>query len=146
METEFSLSLGLIAISIFILIEYILFVAAEWKILTKAGEKGWKALIPVYDVYLSHHIVGMSHVWFILEVIVWIIELVLEIFEGIPDWIGLVFGIAITIFTIISELVHILRLCDCFGKGRSFRVGMILIPNVFWLILAFGDSKFQKHS
>ncbi|MBQ3284706.1 MAG: hypothetical protein IJH40_03605 [Ruminococcus sp.] len=146
-ETYFSTPLAAaatIVILIIVLLIYVLFVVAEWRILTKAGEKGWKALIPIYNIYVSHHIVGMSHAWFIAEVIIWVIEILFEVFEGIPDWIGLVFGIAVGIFTLISELIHILKICTCFGKGTGFKIGMILIPDLFLLILAFGKSEFKK--
>lgn len=123
---------------------YVAFVIAEWKILTKAGEKGWKSLIPVYNVFISHHIVGMSHIWFILEVISWIIEVMLELVNGLPSWVSLAFGIFTIIFTVVSEVVHIIKLCNCFGKGTAFKIGMILIPGLFFLIIAFGESRYQK--
>lgn len=122
----------------------VLFIIAEWRIFKKAGEKGWKSLIPVYKVFLSHHIAGMSHIWFILEVICWIIEAVLEFVNGVPSWLGLVFGIFTVAFTVVSEVVHILLLCNRFGKKPAFKVGMILIPSLFFLIIAFGRSEYQK--
>ena len=127
-----------------IIVLYVLFVIAEWKILTKAGEKGWKSLIPVYNVYISHHIVGMSHIWFILEVVTWIIEVILELVNGLPSWTALVFGIFTAVFTLVSELIHILKMCSCFGKGTAFKIGMILIPDLFFLIIAYGRSEYQK--
>ena len=33
-----------------------------------------------------------------------------------------------------------IKLCKCFGKGRGFAVGMILIPYVFSAIIAFDRS------
>ena len=123
---------------------YALFVVAEWKILTKAGEKGWKSLIPVYNVFISHHIVGMSHIWFILEIVTWIIEAILELVKGLPPWIALVFGILTAGFTVVSEVIHIIKMCNCFGKGTAFKIGMILIPDLFFLIIAYGKSVYQK--
>lgn len=120
-----------------------LFVVAEWRILKKAGEKGWKALIPFYDVYVSHHIVGMSHVWFVLEVIAWVCEIVIEIVK-FPEPVVITFGIATGAFTLLSEIIHVLKMCNCFGKGKGFKIGMILIPNLFTLILAFGKSQYTK--
>jgi len=122
---------------------YALFIAAEWRILTKAGEKGWKALIPIYNIYVSHHIVGMSHIWFVLEICTWIIEAIFESVRAIPGWAVIAFGIPTVIITILSELIHIIKLCDCFGKGTLFKIGMILVPNLFTLIIAFDDSKYQ---
>ena len=122
---------------------FFLYAIAEWQILKKAGEKGWKSLIPFYNLYISHHIVGMSHVWFIIEVIIWVIEIVFEIVK-LPHPVVFWFGVAVAIFTIISELIHVIKMCNCFGKGTAFKVGMALIPEVFLMIIAFGKSKYQK--
>ena len=127
-----------------IILIYVIFVAAEWKILTKAGEKGWKSLIPVYNVFVSHHIAGMSHIWFILEVVTWILEVILELVKGLPSWVVLAFGLFTVVFTVVSELVHIIKMCSCFGRRTAFKIGMILIPGLFFLIIAFGRSKYQK--
>ena len=122
---------------------YVLFIAAEWRILTKAGEKGWKALIPIYNIYVSHHIVVMSHIWFVLEICTWIVEAIFESVRVIPGWAAIAFGIPTLIITILSELIHIIKMCDCFGKGTLFKIGMILVPNLFTLIIAFDGSKYQ---
>ena len=137
-ETSVFSSLLIILIALIVLLT-----VAEWKILTKAGEKGWKSLIPFYNIFVSHHIVGMSHTWFIIEVIAWIIEFVLELIK-MPEPVVLAVGIAVGIFTLVSELVHILKMCSCFGKGTGFKIGMILIPELFMLIIAFGKSEYKK--
>ena len=137
-ETSVFSSLLIILIALIILLT-----VAEWKILTKAGEKGWKSLIPFYNIFVSHHIVGMSHTWFIIEVIAWIIEFVLELVK-MPAPVVLAVGIAVGIFTLVSELVHIIKMCSCFGKRTGFKIGMILIPELFMLIIAFGKSEYKK--
>lgn len=130
-------------LSIAAIIIYILMVVGEWRILTKAGEKGWKALIPFYNLYVSHHIVGMAHFWFVTEIIIWFLELGLDLIPGIPDTVIWALGIPIGIFTLISELVHINLLCNCFRKGVAYKLGMILVPYVFTLILAFGKAEYH---
>ena len=133
-----------ITLVVAVIVFYVLFAVAEWKILKKAGEKGWKSLIPVYNVFVSHHIVGMSHIWFILEVASWIIELALELIPAIPEPVGLVFGIATGAFTLISEAVHMVKMCCCFGKGTGFKIGAVLIPDLFLMIIAFGKAQYTK--
>lgn len=133
----------LITFGIAVIVLIILFFIAEWRILTKAGEKGWKSLIPFYNVFISHHIVGMSHVWFILEVITWVIEIAFEILR-FPEPIVICFGIAVGIFTFISELVHVIKMCNCFSKRTGFKIGMFFFPSLFMLILAYGKAKYTK--
>lgn len=48
-----------IAVGMLIIIGIVWFVfqaIADWKIFTKAGEPGWKSLIPIYNVYVEYDI------------------------------------------------------------------------------------------
>lgn len=116
---------------------------AECRIFQKAGEKPWKALIPFYGLFVSHHIIGMSHIWFIIDMILWFIELVTELVE-LPWYIDDFFLLVASVFTIISEIIHINKLCNCFGKKLPFKIGMFLLPQVFPLIIAFGKAEYHK--
>ena len=64
-ETIGSAVLGVFAgvaavMSIFAIIVGILTIIANWKIFTKAGEKGWKSLIPIYNTIILFKIAGLS--------------------------------------------------------------------------------------
>lgn len=54
--------LGIVGIIVAI-IWGILLIIAMWKIFEKAGEAGWKSIIPIYNVYIMYKIVGMKN-WF----------------------------------------------------------------------------------
>ena len=90
---------------------------AFWKIFTKAGQAGWKALIPIYNVIVLLRIVGRPW-WWLLLYFVPIVGLVLLII-----------------------VIH--DLSKSFGHGAGFTVGLLLLPPVFVLILAFGDSTYR---
>ncbi|MBQ9515301.1 MAG: hypothetical protein IJR57_04230 [Ruminococcus sp.] len=139
---DFTTKEGVI-VSIALLIIIVLSVIANWRILEKAGEKGWKSLIPFYNLYTAHHIVGMSHTWFVLEIIFWFTELALDLIKGIPDSVVIACGIPIAIFTVIAELIYVNRLCDCFRKGIGFKIGMFFIPFIFDFILGYGKAEFH---
>ena len=89
---------------------------AEWKILTKAGEEGWKCLIPIYNVYVLSKIVGISF-WYIL---------LCFIPFGALAWI----------------IMMMVALAKSFGKSGGFAVGLILLSLIFTCILGFGDAKY----
>ena len=40
----------------------VLVLIATWKIFVKAGEKGWKSLIPFYSVYIQCRIAGIPKI------------------------------------------------------------------------------------
>ena len=93
-------------------------IVALWKIFTKAGEKGWKAIIPVYNTVVLFKIVGLSP-WLLLLMFVPIANLVVAILSNI-------------------------KLAKAFGKGGGFAVGLIFLGFIFQCILAFGSAEYQK--
>lgn len=137
MNGYFEIGLILTALS------YIALTVAQWKLFTKAGEKGWKALIPFYSVFVSHHLIGMRHIWFILDIVFWVIEAALELIHGVPLWLEETFLYAALILTVISEILHIMKLCYCYTKSELFGVGLFVLPPVFSLIVAFDKSEYH---
>ena len=132
-----------VIVTVLLLLYYAGLTVAEWNLFKKAGEKSWKALIPVYSLFVSHHLIGMSHLWFILDVVFWAIEIALEMFKVTPLWIEDVFFSIAMIVTIISEILHIMRLCYCYTKSERFGIGLFLCPPLFSLILAFDKSEYH---
>ena len=121
---------------------WILTVIAQWRIFTKAGEKGWKAIIPIYSAYIYFKIIGLSF-W------KWVGILILA---GIVSSIGSSSGItALAICGGILELCLTLALNilvarnsgRAFGKGTGFKIGLFFIPTLFQLILGLGASEYQ---
>ena len=95
----------------------ILLIIAFWKIFAKAGEPGWKSIIPIYNLYIFCKITwGKGWMW-----ILWVIPCV-----------GFVF-----------EIITMIKLAKAFGKGTGFAIGLIFLPNIFTLILGFGDAQYQ---
>jgi len=104
----------------FILIFYIgiivLMVAAMWKIFVKAGEEGWKAIIPIYNAIVLLKIVGKPWWWLLLYLV--------------------------PIVNIVFAIWTINMLSKSFGKDEGFTVGLILLGIVFYPILGFGDARY----
>ena len=94
----------------------ILGIAAMWKVFTKAGQPGWAAIIPIYNIYLMTKIAGKPGIWTILCLI---------------PVVNLIF--VIWLYNMISK---------SFGHGEGFTVGLVLLGIIFWPILGFGDSKY----
>ena len=102
---------------VFGIIVGVLLLIAAWKILTKAGEAGWKALIPFYNMYT-----------------------LVKIVDG-NGWKFLLFCIPIVGF--IYDIIFSIRMAKAFGKGTGFGIGIFLLPNIFTLILGFGSAQYQ---
>ena len=92
-------------------------IAGIWKTFQKAGQPGWAAIIPIYNVVVLMRIVGKPGWWVLLYLI--------------------------PIVNIIVAIVVSLEVAKQFGKGTGFGVGLALLSPVFYAILGFGDSRYQ---
>ena len=126
-----------------ILVCYAISAVAMWKIFAKAGEPGWKALIPIYNAYVLCKIIGMSFwLWVaIIPVVLGIGGAALVILEAEEVYVAL-FDLVQSIYTIILSIVVYIKLGKVFNKSGAFIAGLILVPLVFDLILAFDKSEY----
>ena len=146
-----------IILSIFL---YVLLIIACWKILKKAGEPGWKAIIPIYNFYIMYKIVGMQGWWWLMigfSILYSIVatgtgygpnltpeELVAFDFGAHPFFITTLIIFCVT--SIYVSVVYAFRTAKVFGHGIGYTIGLLLLPNIFWLILGFGKSKYNKRA
>ena len=121
MAVTMSVFMALLAIMATILAFTII---ANWKIFTKAGEAGWKSLIPIYSSVILYRIAGISPWLILLYLLVWL------------PVIGPLISLGLTIYLMIN-------LANAFGKSTGFAVGLILLNTIFIMILAFGNSEYQ---
>ena len=107
------LGIGFIVI---ILLVVVFMIAAMWKIFEKAGQPGWAAIVPIYNMYVLLKIVGK------------------------PGWWLLLFLIPIVNYVFIIWTYNMLS--KSFGKEEGFTVGLVLLGIVFFPILGFGDARY----
>lgn len=106
------------ALIIPILIVYVLLIVAQWKIFTKAGREGWKAIIPLYNMYVLTEISGQSGWLFLLCFI-----------PGVG--------------ALIWEILVAIKLAPAFGKDTGFAIGLIFLGPIFQMILGFGAAEYK---
>ena len=135
----FTMIMGMLAVYATIaLVIYVLLVIAMWRIFTKAGEAGWKSLIPIYNVYIWYKIVGLQNAFWLMIAFSFIIGIVYAISPTL-------YVVTCTIYSITALLVtifHSIRLSKSFGHKGGFAVGLIFLPTIFTLILGFSSDKF----
>ena len=147
---------GMFAFAITVgLIYYILLIIAGWKVFEKAGEKGWKALIPIYNVYIFYKIVGMKNWFWAMLIVSFVVSFVTSLMgQGTdPQSMNLATGagvfsfiltLAMCIFAFIVSVMYSIRTSKAFGHGALFAVGLFFLQGIFLLILGFGKSKYNK--
>ncbi len=119
---------------------YVLLVIAWWKTFEKAGEEGWKAIIPFYNVYIMYKISWKASMfWVYLAICV-----VSGIFAGLGgdnstfSMIGNVLALVATCF----GAVQLYYLSVAFGHGLGYTFGLIILNPFFMLALGFGSSQY----
>jgi hypothetical protein len=102
--------------SLFMFVIIVVAIAAMWKIFTKAGEDGWKAIIPIWNTIILLKIVGRPWWWLLL--------------------------FFIPLVNIVVMIIVYNDLSKSFGHGMGFTLGLIFLNIIFFLILGFGGSKY----
>jgi Family of unknown function (DUF5684) len=100
-----------------LLLLLLLMLASLWKVFVKAGEAGWKGLIPIYNIFLLIQIAGKPWWWFLLLFI--------------P-------GVNLIIWVLIN-----IALAERFGKGALFGLGLFFFGIIFFPALAFGKAEYN---
>ena len=94
----------------------LLMVATVWRLFSKAGESGWKSLIPVYNAIVFQRILGRP-AWWVVLMLVPIVNLAITIIECFD-------------------------LARVYGKGVGYGLGLVLFGPLVAMILAFGPAQY----
>jgi len=101
---------GLVYFLIFVLV-----IAGMWKVFTKAGQPGWAAIVPFYNIYvLVIEIARKDMVWFLLS-----------------------------IFVPFAVIIPMMDVAEKFGKSRAYGLGLAFLGFIFWPMLGFSDARYQ---
>jgi hypothetical protein len=99
------------------LVLLVISLVATWKIYVKAGQAGWKALIPIYNIYILLKIVGRPGWWMLL--------------------------LLIPLVNIVISLVIAIDLGKAFGKSTGYSLLMLwLLSFIGYCLLAFGKAQY----
>lgn len=135
-----------------ILVIFIVVTIAQWILFKKAGEFGWKSLIPIYSLYIYITKIARKHpmcFWFPTLSSLGI--LILLNFYKIQDgYINSFTMNLIAFFIFVSGILNLIiyslvtiSISRNFGHGLVYALGLIFFPYIFLIILAFGNSKFN---
>jgi hypothetical protein len=115
-------SLVVLAVFLFAFVFFYVVVSAFcfWKVFTKAGQPGWAAIIPIYNLYVLTQVAGKEWWWFLL--------------------------CFIPIVNLIAYIMICLGVATNFGKGAGFAVGLFCLGIIFYPILGFGSAVYGPAS
>ena len=99
------------------LLIYIAVVVGWWMIFTKAGEAGWKSIIPIWNILVLLRIVGREWWWILLMLI--------------------------PIVNVVIWIIVSLDLAKSFGRGTGFGIGLFILAPIFAIILGFSSDTYR---
>lgn len=133
----------------------VLTLVALWKVFTKAGEPGWKGLIPIYNIYMLFQIAHNDG--FVKLIVLAVLTSVVSLASGGLMAYGIAAGsmggiiagvvliiavIAIMIWALVIQYKMYVDLAEAFGHERVFAWGLLLLSPIFMCILGFETSTY----
>jgi hypothetical protein len=95
----------------------IVMIAGLWATFAKAGQPGWAAIVPIYNIVVMLEIADKPVWWFVLFLV--------------------------PLVNIIIGIIVFVAIAEKFGKGAGFAIGLLLLGFIFWPILGFGDAQYM---
>ena len=121
--------------------------AMRWFIFKRAGEKGWKGLIPFYSDYIYYKIGWDGRIYLALL----IGQIAATVLGGICGLINAAFGMLVSLILnvvvlsagAVAKMVLQFKIAHAFGRSDYFAVGLYFLGSMFSAVLAFGNSTYK---
>ena len=99
----------------------IVMIAGMWKVFEKAGQPGWAAIIPIYNIIVLLQVIGKPLWWIVLFII--------------------------PLVNFVALILVAMDLAVCFGKSKGWGFGLLFIlPFIGYPLLGFGDASYKAPS
>lgn len=131
----------MVVIIIISLVIAILKLIGTWKMLTKAGESGWKSLIPFYNQWTLCKVAGISPYW-VLEIIV--VSMINTVLNGIlgSNVISGILSLIVYANTIYFLVILSISLAKSFGKDTGFGVATVFFSFITYPMMGMGSATY----
>ena len=148
------LSSVLATIAVVVAVMWVLLIVAHWRMFTKAGERGWKSLIPIYADYTLFKLVwNTKSFWFYVAfaVVSGITTVLGSQYAVVDGQVVLVGGgnfllSAVSFVASIALLFYMAMLsaktAQAYGKGAVHAIGLFFLPFIFSLVIGFGSATY----
>lgn len=131
-----------------VLSSLVLTYAMRWFVFKRAGEKGWKGLIPFLSDYIQYKIAWDGRIYIALLVGQIAAAILGAIFGMIHMGLGTVMGVILNTAVLgaqaVAGMILNFKLARAFGRNDYFAVGLYFLNSIFTAILAFGCDNDYK--
>lgn len=121
----------MLIVGVFGLVVLLMTVIGLYKVFKKSGEEGWKAIVPIYNLYTLTDIVGLSPYWIIIILASSVISVIIQPLATLCFAVNLYFSVILC-----GSIVK------SFGKSEAFGFGLFFASPIFYLILGFDSSQY----
>ena len=101
-----------LAVTVFLII-------AIWMIYKKAGQPGWAAIIPIYNIVVMLRVIKF-------------------------EWWHILIMIFVPFASLVYSIIIPIKLAKVFGKSTGFAVLAVFLTIIAYPILAFGQATYQE--
>ncbi|MDO4284265.1 MAG: DUF5684 domain-containing protein [Eubacteriales bacterium] len=126
------------ALVVLALIYWILCIIGYWKVFNKAGEPGWKSIIPIYNTYTAYKIAWKGWMYWVMLAL-----------TAVGAWMSAGTGVLAALGGLLAFAAMVIGVIFCyktakaFGYGVLFTIGLIFFNPIFTIVLGFDSSRYQ---
>ncbi len=124
------------------LVWYVLMMIGLYKMFTKAGEAGWKAIVPLYNFYILFKISWKTSMFWLLMVL----SIATGVFYSLSiTTLNVAFMYLAWLMGIIAAIMKAVlayNISLAYGHGLGYFLGLYLFDSIFIMILGFGSSRY----
>jgi hypothetical protein len=97
----------------------VVIIVGMWKVFEKAGQPGWAAIVPIYNIYVLTQIAGRPAWWIVLFLI--------------------------PLVNFVAALIISIDVAKAFGQSAVFGIVLLFLFGVIgYLMLGFGNYRYTK--
>ena len=136
-------AVGVVTVAVVVgLVWYILQVVAQWCLFSKAGEPGWKCLIPFYNYYTQYKLTWNGSVFWTEMAMIFAASFLSNMSQNGGSAILGILGSVCAFVVFVIGVISAYKLSVSYGHGVGFAIGLLLLHPIFILILGFGRSAY----
>lgn len=139
------LGITLSAVIIGAIVLWVLYIVAFWKVFTKAGEPGWKSIIPIYNEYTFYKATWNTTMFWVflgLGVVGSLMSSCGVDASGGLTAVGII-GTLLSFAAAVIAVIQSYKTSKAYGHGVGFFLGLVFFNWIFLMILGLGSSEYK---
>jgi hypothetical protein len=120
-------------------LNYLLAIIGSYKLFRKAGEKGWKAIIPILNEYTRFKLYANNNLFLIFLTA----TIARDLIVGDSKLLMVVTFVAGIVAFVISFKMH-LAMARSHGRNVGVAILLTILPGIGYMILGFDKSEYNK--